>query len=749
MAISLETLTRGALGSKGTLGGKLTLTFGGMLAILCLSTLTTIYSSGEVLDLQEEVTEVHHPNEVSGMALMGAISASSADLQSYLVTGREADKASRSARWEKIFGHHAALQQRAQHWSQEHRDELEQLSVTLQKLEKAQGEVEAVAHTSDEQPALKVMLTQAAPRAATIVKALTTLIEAEKRLPADRVRKQLLAQMGDARASFAMGTSNIRAFLLSGDDKWAMQFEQNWMLFDVMEQRLQKTRPYMSPVQMGALDELKQLKAEFKPLQERMFDIRSGKDWNKPTSLVRDKVQPLTDDASQLVTAIVAYQQAEGQAQTQRLQSLASTLRWKVGLIFLLGLAAGVWIAVQMTRSITQRVGVLLEAMARASEGDLTTTVEVDGEDEIAQVGEQLARLLSATRESTSELIRQVTLAASAAQRLADVAVTMEDDTSNMKTRTDEVTGTVDQLGSNISTVAAAAEESTAALSTVAGNVERMSDSFEAVNVQVQHLTENFHSVVEAVDEMKDSLGGVAQNTDKAATISKEAAQMARSSDEIVTALGQSAKEISEVVGVISEIADQTNLLALNASIEAATAGDAGKGFAVVASEVKALAKQTATATWEIEEKIQRIESSTEGAVEAIRNIVDVIERIDGFSQKTAVALRDQQITAAQIAESMNDAARTASTINTYVSECTQEASGASLSFEALTEGAKDIAQSASLLSSGAGDVSANMVEMGGRVEQTSEGAGRVSVASSELAQMAKAMSELVSRFRV
>jgi methyl-accepting chemotaxis protein len=95
----------------------------------------------------------------------------------------------------------------------------------------------------------------------------------------------------------------------------------------------------------------------------------------------------------------------------------------------------------------------------------------------------------------------------------------------------------------------------------------------------------------------------------------------AQATNREIAGLSDSAQKIGEVVKLIRAIAEQTNLLALNATIEAARAGEAGRGFAVVASEVKSLAVQTAKATEEIANHILAVQTSTTGAVEAIRRI--------------------------------------------------------------------------------------------------------------------------------
>src|SRR4029078_10705867 len=109
------------------------------------------------------------------------------------------------------------------------------------------------------------------------------------------------------------------------------------------------------------------------------------------------------------------------------------------------------------------------------------------------------------------------------------------------------------------------------------------------------------------------------------------AVDVAATTGDTMARLGASSQRIGEVVKTITTIAAQTNLLALNATIEAARAGDAGKGFAVVASEVKDLAQETARATEDISGRVGAIQSDTEGAIAAISEIGEIIQRVNDF----------------------------------------------------------------------------------------------------------------------
>ncbi len=147
-------------------------------------------------------------------------------------------------------------------------------------------------------------------------------------------------------------------------------------------------------------------------------------------------------------------------------------------------------------------------------------------------------------------------------------------------------------------------------------NTSDRAASASSASVQV---SASIQTVATAAEEMTASIQEIAKNATEAASVAHQRGDdRRRRPGHRRVSLGESSAEIGQVIKVITSIAQQTNLLALNATIEAARAGDAGKGFAVVANEVKELAKETARATEDIGQKIEAIQSDTQGAVSAI-----------------------------------------------------------------------------------------------------------------------------------
>lgn len=207
-----------------------------------------------------------------------------------------------------------------------------------------------------------------------------------------------------------------------------------------------------------------------------------------------------------------------------------------------------------------------------------------------------------------------------------------------------------------------------------------------------------------STDSEKQSLDGglVIQNTLQSMG---DIASNVQSSSEKIGELGHQISQITSIVNVISEIAEQTNLLALNAAIEAARAGDQGRGFAVVADEVMLLAQRTGKSTSEIESMITKIQLSAQDAVSqmavgvsqvnrglelansansAIEEIRSGSGRILGVVDQISLALNEQTVASQDVARN--------------VERIAQMAQGSSDGIMAASRGAAEIEQLAMAL---------------------------------------------------
>ncbi len=262
-----------------------------------------------------------------------------------------------------------------------------------------------------------------------------------------------------------------------------------------------------------------------------------------------------------------------------------------------------------------QRIERLLEAVDRAAQGDFTHGIDTGPvDDDLARIARALANLFADLNDSFVDINHSAHGLSSASGMLASLSAT------------------------------------------IMANVEENSLQISGVNEVTSHVSASMESVASATEQVSASIRQIAAHAGDAASVAARAVTLAENTDNSMRQLAESSAGIGSVIKVITSIAEQTNLLALNATIEAARAGEAGKGFAVVANEVKELAKETARATEEIEQRIASIQTDAGQAVGAIGDINVIVRQISETQGDIAESVEEQTSATREISRKIQEA---------------------------------------------------------------------------------------------
>ena len=358
----------------------------------------------------------------------------------------------------------------------------------------------------------------------------------------------------------------------------------------------------------------------------------------------------------------------------------------------LLALVASSIAIAAMARGITAPIGALAGTMTCLADGKLDAEVDAAGR------GDEIGAMARAVQFFKENLIRTAELAARERETVAEQAA--------RAARVSELTDRFnDDIAGVIESVVSASSQLESTASRMNKSAGRTSDDAAGVAGVTEVASTNMQTVAAATEELSNSVAEIGRRVTQSAEIAQKAAAEGRRTNETVQGLCTAAEEIGDVLKLINEIARQTNLLALNAAIEAARAGQAGQGFAVVANEVKSLADQTAKATDSIRDQIAAIQTTSGGAVDAIREITVTIDEINEIASSIAAAVVEQDAATREIARNVQEAAR------------------------------------------GTGEISQNILGVKAASQESSLAAGQVLDASEELTRQSQNMRQYVTNF--
>ncbi len=312
----------------------------------------------------------------------------------------------------------------------------------------------------------------------------------------------------------------------------------------------------------------------------------------------------------------------------------------------LVALIVGYFIARSMTDPIQRITGVV----QRVAEGDFTARAQLQGYDEIVQLGTALDTLLH-------ERVTNLAHAELENEQLNDSVIGLLRAVSQLSKRdlTVRVPVTEDVTGPVADAINQLTMETNRVLLEVARVADQVASASAAVNDKANLVNQTADAQGREVAETAEQLATAAARLTDIAEIARQCNALASRTTEMtesavgsvdstltgmnsireaiqetgkrIKRLGDRSQEISGVVEIINQITERTTVLALNASMQAAAAGEAGRGFAVVADEVQRLAESSRNATGQIATLVKSIQVETNDTMstmdEAINQVIE------------------------------------------------------------------------------------------------------------------------------
>ena len=500
--------------------------------------------------------------------------------------------------------------------------------------------------------------------------------------------------------------SNIRGYLLYGDEKYVVEFKRladlNAQLEDVL-------------INEATSEAVRKLSVDTKVLDQKYVEITNTKliplmkAGNKDAAMeiATNELAPLgsqvlakVDEAKtyRINTINQAMEAANNASNRAKMVAIVAAV-----LVAILGILIGLFAA----RKITAPIKVLQGLMAEASEGNLMVKAVIQTKDEIGQLCESFNNMISSQLEIVKAVKNSSVELTAASQEMAASSTEVSAATTLISTKTQMVAQSMEDASRS-------STETSQVLIELSALIQIAKDKAASASIKSA-------SSIKTATEGKVTVNVVMQSMNTIYDKTREA-------EKVITLLNEYSQQIGMINETITGIANQTNLLALNAAIEAARAGESGRGFAVVAEEVRKLAEQSNAEASNISQLISKITENTDSAVVAMKHSLAEVE----------VGV-----------EEVNKASRSLENILLAVAETVSDIDGIAKVTDNEVASSDKIILLIEVVAEDIEGTSREAQEVSAAVEETTATIQTIAASSEQASAMAQNLHNLITRFRV
>ena len=293
-------------------------------------------------------------------------------------------------------------------------------------------------------------------------------------------------------------------------------------------------------------------------------------------------------------------------------------------IIALVSVAAGLALVILFLNKLfsrLQNINSILKGIS-LGEGDLTSRIEINRDDEIAE----LAKYFNMTLDKIKNLVINIKEETANLHRIGDTLALNMDQTAGA---IQQITGNIQDIKQKVTAQSYSVSQTNAAMEQVTVNIDKLGSNVEAQSGSVSQSSSAIEEMVANIQSVLKTLIQNAENAEQLIKVSDAGRGSLQRVTQDIQEIARESAGLLEINTVMENISSQTNLLSMNAAIEAAHAGEAGKGFAVVAGEIRKLAISSAEQSKTISNVLKKIKTAIDTITNSTNTVLEKFQAID------------------------------------------------------------------------------------------------------------------------